>query len=82
MKTNLKSTIELTENGSMIYHISNRLLQTRPTDWVDLFETFSLLLLATVWYCNNWNMFLCFYIAILQLMRAKFQTFAYNSKTV
>ena len=36
----------------------------------------------------NWNdrrsrrVFLCFYSAIFQLMSAKFQTFAYNSRTV
>ena len=37
---------------------------------------------------SNWNdrrsrrVYLCFYSAIFQLTRAKFQTFAYNSKTV
>ena len=37
---------------------------------------------------HNWNdrrsrrVFLCFYSAIFQLMSAKFQTFAYNSRTV
>ena len=37
---------------------------------------------------NYWNdrrsrcVFLCFYSAIFQLTSAKFQTFAYNSKTV
>ena len=37
---------------------------------------------------NNWNdrrsrrVFLCFYSAIFQLTSAKFQTFAYNSRTV
>ena len=39
-------------------------------------------------YQHNWNdrrsrcVFLCFYSAIFQLMSAKFQTFAYNSRTV
>ena len=38
--------------------------------------------------CGNWNdrrsrrVFLCFYSAIFQLTSAKFQTFAYNSRTV
>ena len=38
--------------------------------------------------CTNWNdrrsrrVFLCFYSAIFQLTSAKFQTFAYNSRTV
>ena len=38
--------------------------------------------------CSSWNdrrsrrVFLCFYSAIFQLTRAKFQTFAYNSRTV
>ena len=37
---------------------------------------------------TNWNdrrprrVFLCFYLAIFQLTSAKFQTFAYNSRTV
>ena len=40
------------------------------------------------WNNNNWNdrrsrrVFLCFYSAIFQLTSAKFQTFAYNSRTV
>ena len=40
------------------------------------------------WMLINWNdrrsrrVFLCFYSAILQLTSAKFQTFAYNSRTV
>ena len=38
-----------------------------------------------VYYCNDRRsrrVFLCFYSAIFQLMSAKFQTFAYNSRTV
>ena len=47
------------------------------------------LITLLIWPKNNWNdrrsrrMFLyCFYSAIFQLTSAKFQTFAYNSRTV
>ena len=51
------------------------------------YETDSWVLWVFSFYCY-WNdrrsrrVFLCFYSAIFRLTRAKFQTFAYNSKTV